>query len=166
MLGKDYAFRSERLSYRGIAKEDAEIIVGWRSDPDNYNNFFNQRPITLEEHLTWFSNYLGDMTRYDFMILDETNARIGTVGLSDISAYACEISYMIGAKAARGKGFAKEAVRAATRLAFSKFGVTHVDARILPGNHASVKVVEGCGYAEAERVFRIERVDDADGGCF
>ena len=166
MVDKNFAFRSERLSYRGITKEDAEIIVGWRSDPDNYKTFFNRRPITLEEHLAWFTNYLDDMTRYDFMVIDETGAPIGTVGLSGISTDACEISYMIGAKTARGKGYAKEAVRAATQLAFSEVGVRYVDARILPGNHASEKVVEGCGYAEVEHVFRIERADDAGGGCF
>ena len=156
-LSKDYRFKSERLNYRGIAKSDAHVIVCWRSNPANYRYFLTARSISLEEHLTWFERYINDPTRFDFIIEDSSGKAIGTCGLSAISAVSCEISYMIGEETARGKGYATETVRTLTDIAFKELGVDYVDARILPNNEASLKVVQKGGFYERERVFRIER---------
>lgn len=153
-LTKDYAFESERLRYRGINELDAEQIVIWRSNPENYRNFLDPKPITIEEHLAWFTHYMDDSTRYDFLIVDGEGNSVGTCGLSNIGGASCEISYMIGSIAARGKGYATEAVRALTEVAFRELGVTYVDARILAHNTASIHVVEKCGFGEKERVYR------------
>lgn len=158
-MDKDFSFESERLRFRGIRREDAEAIVAWRSDPANYRYFFNASPITLKGHLAWFERYLGDTTRYDFLVMGEDGKPIGTTGLSSITADSCEVSYMIGDVRARGKGYAKETVRRLTEVAFDELHVDNVYARIVAGNDASVAVVEAVGYSEAERVFRIGRTD-------
>lgn len=152
-MDKDFSFESERLRFRGIRESDAETIVAWRSDPANYRFFFNAKPITLEEHLAWFDRYLGDSTRYDFMMMGEGDEPIGTAGFSSIASGSCEISYMIGDTEARGKGYAKETVRRLTEIAFNELGVKEVVARVVPGNDASVAVLMGSGFAEVERVF-------------
>lgn len=156
-MEKDSCFESERLRFKGITTQDAKDIVAWRCDPENYRFFFNARPITLEEHLNWFDEYLNDETRYDFMIIDEVGCSVGTVGLSNITNDSCEISYMIGDQASRGKGFATEAVKAMTKIALDELGVKEVIARVLPQNEASAKVALGAGYEEVERVFKIDR---------
>ena len=144
-MNKDFSFKSERLSYRGIQREDASVICKWRSDPQNYKHFLNPHPLSIDEHLVWFKKYLNDDTRYDFLILDLNGKAIGTAGLSNISDSSCEISYMIGAMDARGKGYAVEAVKALSTIAFDEFGVEDVFARILPSNVASMKVATGGG---------------------
>lgn len=146
MLSKDHSFESERLSYRGIAAEDANLIVAWRSDPANYRNFLSPHPLTLEEHMNWFGRYLKSSTRFDFVIIDPDGAKIGTVGLSGIGSQSCEVSYMIGDISARGRGYAKEALRAASVLAFEVLGVEEVVAHVAEGNVASVKVAESVGF--------------------
>lgn len=156
-LTKEYSFSSERLKCRGIIGDDAEKIVQWRSDPANHRNFFNARPVSIDEHLSWFVNYLNDKTRYDFMILDNAERRIGTCGLSNITTDSCEISYMIGEKTARGKGYASEVVRALSDIAFRELSVREVIARIRPDNEASMHVVLAGGFTEVERVFKIEK---------
>ena len=144
-LSKDYRFESERLRFRGIEGRDAADIVRWRSDPANYRNFFNAAPVTPEEHLAWFERYLGDPTRYDFVIEDASGQAIGTCGLSGITEEGCEISYMIGDASARGRGYATEAVRALSVVAFRELGVGHIDAKVLAHNEASAKVALGGG---------------------
>lgn len=155
-MDKNFSFESERLIFRGITREDADNIVAWRSNPTNYKNFLNAKPISKEDHLRWFEGYLSNSARYDFMILEKDGTPIGTCGLSDINNDSCEISYMIGNEACRGKGYAKEAVRALTKIAFNELGVKEVIARILSHNEASMHVVLGCGYGEYERIYRIE----------
>lgn len=157
MLAKDFAFQSKRLRYRGIREEDADAIVEWRNNPDNYKNFLNAKPLTKEEHLAWFQKYLEDVTRYDFIIEDSNGDSIGTCGLSNITEKACEISYMIGALGARGKGYATEAIEALSKMAFDNLGVSFIEARILSHNEASIRAAEKCRYQEYERVFRLPR---------
>lgn len=161
-LTKTARFNSKRLRFRGIEASDAEHIVSWRSDPANYRNFLDAHPLTIEEHLAWFKGYLQDQTRFDFVIEDEQGIPIGTCGLSNITNDSCEISYMIGNKIARGKGFATEAVRALTDVAFRELGIDHVDARILPHNEASMQVARKCGFVEVESVYRLVRPDTRD----
>jgi len=156
-LAKDYCFTSERLRFRGIEVHDAEDIVRWRSNPENYKNFLDPRPITLESHLAWFERYLGDSTRYDFLIENNEGFPIGTCGLSAIAENSCEISYMIGDASARGKGYATEAVMALSEVAFRELGVQFIEARILPHNDASTRVVTKCGYDEVERVYKLSK---------
>ncbi len=153
-MNKDSVYKSERLELRGIALEDAETIVRWRSDPANYKNFFDQHPLTMDEHLAWFDRYLIDDTRFDFMIIDSEGTRIGTVGLSAINHESCEISYMIGNVEARGKGLATEVVETMSNIAFEELGVQKVWARILSHNVASARVIEGGGFEETERVYQ------------
>lgn len=154
MLSKDYSFASERLRFRGIQEGDADFIVSWRSNPENYQNFLNAKPITIENHLRWFAGYLDDETRYDFLILDSEGRPIGTCGLSEITEDSCEISYMIGASDARGQGFATESIEALSEVAFNELGVSFIDARILAHNLASKKAAEKCGFLENEVVYR------------
>ncbi|MBQ2681367.1 MAG: GNAT family N-acetyltransferase [Eggerthellaceae bacterium] len=155
-MDKFTQIESKRLVYRGITRDDADAIVKWRSNPANYRNFFSGRAITLEEHLAWFERYLDDETRYDFMIFDAEGQRIGTVGISELCDESCEVNYMIGELSARGKGYAREAVEAISRFAVVELGVKHVDARILAGNDASIRVAQSAGYELYELVYRFE----------
>ena len=155
-LSKTYSFSSERLAYRGITRDDAQRIVEWRNDPENYENFLDARPITLESHLSWFEKYLVDETRYDFMIF-LNGAPIGTCGISNITGIECEASYMIGKVSTRGNGYATEALKAITNVAFRELGVKKVTARILSKNEASKHVAENAGMELTELVFSMLR---------
>lgn len=154
MLSKNAEFTSERLTYRGINSDDADLIVAWRSDPDIYKYLFRGRPLSLNEHLEWYSSYKEDDTRYDFMIFDQDGKPIGTVGLTDIDGDKCDIAYMIGDSSARGKGYAKEAIRAVSNLAFAS-GIKVIYARVLPFNNASIRTALSCGFEETETVFKL-----------
>lgn len=147
-LSKDMGFSSERLTYRGIRRDDAAIIVAWRSDPANYRNFSDARSITMGEHLSWFEGYLKDLNRYDFMVL-EGGDPIGTCSLVSITSDGCEVGYMIGDRTRRGQGYATEALCRVVELAFDELGVERVDACVLPGNDASLKVACKAGFVVA-----------------
>ncbi len=152
-MNKESEYFSQRLTYRGLRVEDAELVSTWRSNPDNYRNFLNAHPVSAEEHLAWFANYLHDDTRFDFIIRNADGKRIGTTGISNIDGDSCEVSYMIGDIAERGKGYATEALETMTQLAFSRLGVSEVVARVRPDNEASIRVLLGGGFVENERVF-------------
>lgn len=162
-IDKDAMFASERLSYRGICEQDAALICQWRSDPENYQWFFDAQPLSIKEHLSWFSSYLEDDDRLDLMIFDEHGVPIGTGGLSNVRDGICDISYMIGNKGARKKGYATEAIRAISDFAFAQLGVREIRARILPQNEASINAIRRGGFGESVRVFKLVRDESASG---
>jgi RimJ/RimL family protein N-acetyltransferase len=73
---------------------------------------------------------------------------LGAVSLRDIERKEgrASIGYWIASEA-RGRGVAKAAVEAAARWAMDALGVGEVYADVLPGNDASVRVLERCGFA-------------------
>lgn len=144
---KRAVFESPRLSYRGIAKEDAEMIVLWRSNEHIYRFFYNPQPITMEAQLDWFENYLGDETRLDFIISEkETGQKLGIVGLQNIKHSTADISYMIGEEKAQGNGFGSEAITAISAFAFERLNIDSLNAVIHMKNIASQKAARKAGY--------------------
>ncbi len=74
-------------------------------------------------------------------------ALIGVIGFGPGQA-GFEIGYWIG-RPYWGKGYASEALRRATRLAFANFDLPSLTAEILPDNAASTRVLARAGFSRA-----------------
>jgi ribosomal-protein-alanine N-acetyltransferase len=73
---------------------------------------------------------------------------IGTVSLSNI-IYGPFLSCFLGYRMARCEtchGYMTEAVQKVVSLAFSHYGLHRIEANIMPGNHASVRLIEKLGF--------------------
>lgn len=112
---------TDRLILCEIKEDDTSLIVKWRSDPEVYKYFFSQKPITEEEHSSWYFNlYMKDKDRIDFMAMEKmSKKKIGvfSVKRNKRNLKCSEIGYLLDADA-QGKGYAQEAVR--TLMHFAK----------------------------------------------
>jgi [ribosomal protein S5]-alanine N-acetyltransferase len=81
--------------------------------------------------------------------LAEHGEMIGTVGLLrfDFEHRRAEVGYEI-ARRVWGRGLTPEAVAAVTRYGFSVLGLHRIEAGVLPGNDASVRVLQKLGFLE------------------
>lgn len=81
--------------------------------------------------------------------LAEHGEMIGTAGLLrfDFERLHAELGYEI-ARDRWGQGLAPEAVAAVVQYGFSVLGLHRIDAGVLPGNGASVRVLEELGFLE------------------
>lgn len=73
---------------------------------------------------------------------------IGTVNLTNI-IYGPFLSCFLGYSMTRGEtchGYMSEAVRQVIKVAFERYGLHRIEANIMPGNHASVRLVENLGF--------------------
>ncbi|MCX6834547.1 MAG: GNAT family protein, partial [candidate division Zixibacteria bacterium] len=72
---------------------------------------------------------------------------IGGIGLEVISKkHQCiEVGYWLGRKY-RGRGIMPEAVRMALRFGFKELKQARIQAHVMNGNDASVRVLEKCGF--------------------
>lgn len=126
--------------------EDAGVIVKWRNGQKE-PFFLNNEDISMESHLRWFSGYLHDSARFDFVIIrKEGFIKIGTIGIKNIKDSTCELSYFIGEISERRKGYAREAVGAMMAQA-GVLDIYDIYATIHKNNIDSTKLAAYFGFA-------------------
>ncbi|MDX1419566.1 MAG: GNAT family N-acetyltransferase [Rubricoccaceae bacterium] len=74
-----------------------------------------------------------------------------------------DLGYYLGS-AHWGRGYATEAARALVGWAFERLGVHRIEAEVVPGNDASVRVLERVGFRHEARL--VERLWDEKGGPY
>jgi RimJ/RimL family protein N-acetyltransferase len=151
---------TERLTLRAHTVEDlAEYVALW-ADPEVVR-FVGGRPFTHEETWARLLRNRGhwDVLGFGYWLMHEraTGRFVGEVGFADFHREivpsldgAPEAGWVLSPWAF-GRGLATEAVRAIVA-----WGDAHWDARrtvciIDPGNRASIRVAEKCGYSEQVR---------------
>jgi ribosomal-protein-alanine N-acetyltransferase len=94
-------------------------------------------------------------------IRDANGPLIGGIGFDGFElgkSHRAEIGYWL-AKPCWGCGTMTAVVRAASALAFAELGLAKLTAHVFPGNSASVRVLEKCGF-EQEGVLRQHYLKD------
>jgi [ribosomal protein S5]-alanine N-acetyltransferase len=102
-------------------------------------------PASQRADLEWSLRQRQAGLAYSFGIFEvASGALAGRVALSNIVRAAwqnCTLGYYVD-EARNGRGYATEAVRLATGFALGHGGLHRVQAAVMPGNRASIRVVE------------------------
>jgi len=144
---------TDRLRLRAPLPEDAESLLSILGDPE-VTRYHNMPTLTTAadaraalERLQ--ERFVGrDAIRWAIE-LDGRREMIGTIGLLrfDFEHRRAELGYEI-ARRWWGQGLAREAASAVIRYGFSVLGLHRIEAGVLPGNRASVRVLEKIGFIE------------------
>jgi len=119
-----------RVKLRAIELKDLPKMVKWRNDPDIYQYFYEQEPLSLVMQKIWFENLLKKQDEKLFIIetTDEKNI-IGTVGLTRIDwrNRKAELGrFVIGEKKFLGSGYGAEAEYLILDYAFNYMNLNKV----------------------------------------
>lgn len=144
------ALPTERLILRKVSMEDRDAIFAWARDPEvsRYGAWEAHR--TTHDTETFIESCLK---QYDVeglgpwvIELRETNVVIGTCGFGYVDRLDRRggIGYFL-AQDQWGKGYATEAVRALLRFGFGPLALNRIEARCLPVNTASERVMQKVG---------------------
>jgi [ribosomal protein S5]-alanine N-acetyltransferase len=144
------ALPTERLILRKITMEDRDAVFSWARDPEvsRYGSWSAHR--TSHDTETFIEACLK---QYDVeglgpwvMVQRETNAVIGTCGFGYLDRLDRRggIGYFL-AKPHWGKGYATECVRAMLRFGFGPLALNRIEARCMPVNAASERVMQKVG---------------------
>ncbi|GAB6876810.1 GNAT family N-acetyltransferase [Thermaerobacter litoralis] len=139
-----------RLILRPLTLDDVDDVYAYASDPEvaRYTTWEAHR--SLEDSRTFVEAvvraYRDDRNAPWAMVLRETGRVIGTV---DFVAWApqharAELGYAMG-RAYWGRGLMTEAVRTLIDYGFSRMGLNRIEARCIPENRASARVMEKAG---------------------
>ena len=151
---------TERLRLRGPRPDDFPAYAAMWADPE-VTRFINGAPLSDEEAWAKFMRAFGHWTLvgYGFWTVEEkaTGLRVGETGFLDVhrditpSLNGTPEAGWAFAKAAQGKGYATEAVRAVLGWGERRFGKVRFAAIIAPQNSASLNVAAKTGFKEATR---------------
>jgi RimJ/RimL family protein N-acetyltransferase len=141
---------TERLFLRSFTPEDGQLVYDLNKDPDV--TIYTGDPVRNLDHAQEIleSNILPQYALYNHgrwaVHEKEGGAFIGWCGLKTRSERNNEIDlgYRF-VKNSWGKGYATEAAFACLKYGFEKLGLHRIVGRAMPGNAASVKVLEKIG---------------------
>lgn len=149
-----------RLVLRGHGIDDFADSAAMWGDPA-VTRHIGGKPSTREEAWTRFLRYLGhwSVMGFGYWVVREraTGGFVGEVGFADYKREidpslegAMEIGWVLS-PSAHGKGYASEAASAALAWATARFASMRTVCLIDPGNEASIRVAEKCGFKEIGR---------------
>jgi RimJ/RimL family protein N-acetyltransferase len=151
---------TERLRLRGHRVDDLDACSALWADPVVVRHTTG-KPQTPEEVWWRMLRYIGHwaLMGYGFWALEEkaSGRFIGDVGFADFkremnpSLGETPESGWIVAPEFHGKGYATEAMRAVIAWGDEHFGAVRTACLIQPGNAASLRVAEKCGYHQYAR---------------
>jgi len=132
------------IELRVAVQNDAKKIYTWRNAPDVRKFSRNTESITLSQHEKWFENVLADPSRF-ILIGSLDGEEIGVLRF-DVSGHQAEVSIYL-APEQHGHGYGAALIAAGENWLSSYCPeVSSVNAEVLPGNEASNKLFEMCGY--------------------
>ncbi len=150
---------------RVLTPEDLGPFAGYRADPV-LARYQDWEPMSRAEALAYLEKASGvahfeDGRWIQLGIVDaDTGKLIGDLGACLSLAHGqVEIGFTLS-QAGQGKGHARRAVEILSALAFSNTGVDTIKAVTDTRNHASIRLLEACGFAkidEVDAVFKGER---------
>ena len=141
----------QRINLRQVGRSDAASLVRHINDVTVARNTFIPHPYGLPDAHTFIRNSRKHWRKgegYHFGIEDPaTGDIIGGIGLEVISKkhHCVETGYWLSRKY-RGRGIASEAVRLALWFGFKQLKQVRIQAHVMNGNDASVRVLEKCGF--------------------
>ncbi len=144
--------KSARLLLRPMEADDAEIILGYRSDAIA-NQYQGWIPKTIGDVLDFIKNRVSrtiDMagTWYQFVLIkNESGELIGDIGVCflDADKKQVELGYTLD-KNHQGKGYATEALVEIIGYLFNELNKHRIVTSIDPRNIKSIELVERLGF--------------------
>jgi RimJ/RimL family protein N-acetyltransferase len=157
--------RTARARLREVRFDDAEALLDIYGHPEGVR-YLGRPPQTLEQVQTRLQRMLEDIERGEaaFWVMTEPGADRALAYLGffrwDVPHQTAELGYVV-APDRWGQGLMREVLPVLVRHGFEVLGLHRLEARIDPGNLASIKLVERLGF-KPEGALR-DRTLNADG---
>lgn len=135
-----------------LGQDHVDLVASWLTRPDvtQWLDFGRGRQSVPVLALTML---LRQDAHRLWLVRDAADEAVGVVALADISpAFGTALLwYAVGAVAARGRGVATAAVAAVLGEAFDRLSLHAIQAWVVDGNDASVKVLQRNGFQRVGR---------------
>jgi D-alanine-D-alanine ligase len=141
--------------------EHIDHLLRWFNDPEvsrfmDSPNARYSRDDLVEDFLVHQSDDLA------MIVLDGSGRPIGYASIYSINDEngSCDLSFLIGDKDARGKGYGKDIVRMLQRIAFEGMHLHSINVTVTEENQPSIRSLTACGFKEIGKLREYHKVDD------
>jgi len=137
-----------RITLKNVTEEYLELILNWRNQEHVRSMMYHHNPISLEDHIRWFTSIQSDERRFVKLFFID-NIPYGVVNLTNINQHnqTCEWGFYIGpSDAPRGSGTLMG--YSALRCIFEEKEVRKLNAEVLGFNEKSLHFHEKLGFAK------------------
>lgn len=148
--------RGNLISLRLITESDLDVLFELMSEVETRGDHFPMGLVSQATLRKQFSeNGFWEKEEGMLLIVDSTSAIVGEIEFFPITSYLSgfELSYQLFGSQHAGKGYTTEAVQILSEYLFDRTKVNRLQLNIHPGNAASKRVAEKCGY-ELEGLMR------------
>jgi len=140
---------NDTLKLRLVEPEDYELIRNWRTDTQEYNSFFEFRPITKKQNENFYEKHSDE---FNFCIIyQDTNEVIGTISILNIdnrNRNAEMGRVLIGNKKYRGKGLIKIAIELVKEYSFKHLNIRKLYCTVFENNKYAQQAYIACGFEQ------------------
>lgn len=144
-----------KVRLRLLDAADLPTTLQWRNDDAIRPWFFNSDVISAAIHERWWNQYRDRDDDFVFVIEDvDRNVPVGQASVYHVDWHRKSAEFgrlVIGDPAARGRGFAREAVDLLTAFAFEQLQLVELMLQMKAGNTVAGTIYEACGYRVVDR---------------
>ncbi|GAB2800623.1 GNAT family N-acetyltransferase [Rhabdobacter roseus] len=140
------------IKLRPYRREDAENLVRYANNPGVTRGVRDSfpSPYTSADAQVWIAQCLEEpaasrQLNRAITLADELIGGIGVIPNGDVFRYSAEVGYWLG-EPFWGQGYASDALRQITALAFAQTDLHRLYAGVFAFNQASMRVLEKAGY--------------------
>jgi RimJ/RimL family protein N-acetyltransferase len=151
----------QTMRVRTAADRDLEMIASWLAEPrvSKWLDFGTERP--LRSLALKYAISQGSMRLFTYAADGEEGAPIGVVGLSDIHPRfrTALLWYALGDPRYAGQGLTGGAAKEVVRIGFQDLDLRAINAWVVVGNEASVRILENIGFRRIGRQRRCHLIE-------
>lgn len=136
---------NEILTFRLAVAEDKNLIFEWRNYPEIVALSASKLPVTWEEHLVWFSDFLADSERM-LLIIQNDSRPVGQARFDKVANDTLMMGiYLIPSMVGQGRG--KRLIESACSCARAKWpNSNYIKAEIRKENIRSRRAFAAAGF--------------------
>lgn len=136
------------LELRRTIESDCKLFWEWANDPATRASSFIGKPISWEEHQSWFRGKLSDPRAILYTATNREGTPLGEARYQ-LEGTRATLSINMGANF-RGCGCGRKMLAVAVERLFQDSAAEVIDAYVKPTNEASVRLFSGGGFLQVE----------------
>jgi diamine N-acetyltransferase len=147
---------SENIFLRTLQSNDAEVMLKWENNPENWEVSGTTTPFTKEE-IEGFVSAEHDIEKNQqiryVICLNSNRKAVGTIDLFeyDAESHKVGVGVLIAEIEHRNKGYASEALKLIINYCRNELNVVNLFCSITKDNIASIRLFEKCDFQFVEK---------------
>jgi diamine N-acetyltransferase len=131
-----------------LEMEDLEYTRSWRNYEAHRCWFNNSDPISKEEHLGWFENYVKRENDFIFVVFDMENNRIGQLSIYEIDwlKRTAVFGRLVANPSYVKRGMMTKAVKAVILFSQEILSLNKLFLEVKPNNEKAIHIYKKCGF--------------------